>query len=144
MLTWDEACDTVLETTELGWTLKSLDKIWLAATVETDTDDYPELAGNAVFATVEKAGSYELWSDVACFRSRREAETFIESMGKPYNDWWFPLNHGDLTRWEHAFLNGQIRDLTGRGYRPKYRGSQDWFDYKYKVCRKLPQYGVAS
>lgn len=139
MLTWDEARNDIIETTEIGYTLKSLDKIWVAATIEDGSSGWakenPEWIGNPIYATVDKAGSYEIWDTVACFTSRRECEAFIESFGDPYRWWWFPLNMGDETRWEHKYLDGKLHDLSGRRYTPKFKGSYGWFDWRIRIYK---------
>jgi hypothetical protein len=137
VLTWREAQETFLETTELGWTQKTLDKLWVAATIDNgSTKAWPCLKGSILYATVDKAASYELWDDVACFRRRYEAQCFIESMGEPYVQWWHPLNVGDETRWEHQYLDGKLPDLSGAGFTPKYKASQAVFDLKQEIARR--------
>lgn len=151
MLTYDQARVEIFEYTELGYTLKSLDRCWVAATIEDGSSpfsqDYPEFIGNPIYSLVERGSSYDLMDDAAVFLSRRECEAFIATFGDPFIQWWFPLNLGDETRWEHAYLNGELHDLSGRRYTPKFKGSIPWFEHRIKVylektpdrCCKCPE-----
>ena len=118
----------VLNYTELGYTQRSKDRVWVVVCFDVWTDvNGPdrELYGNLIYSQGDY-GSYDLWEKELCFDSRRGAQAHAdernarsrERTGDETTDIWMPANLGDLDRFETAYLDG--RGLLTRG---RFRGS---------------------
>ncbi len=77
-MTYLGAQETILENTEMGYTLKSQDKLWMVFWFDTWSED--SLKYNRVFPVSEEMGSYEMWEDELCWTTRTEAETYAETL----------------------------------------------------------------
>lgn len=133
-LTYAEARDTVLETTEMGYTVASQDKLWTVFTFDLDSEN--EYRFNRLFFITPNCTSYEMFHDELMWTSREEAEEFARLMRinqmEFYREWLlegnepfalpdiYVINWGDDSRYEATIL-----DLPYRRTRktPKYKGS---------------------
>jgi len=121
-LTYAQARNEVLETTEIGYTLRSQDRLWLAFMFDTWSED--EWWGNRLYfinaqATEDGADlrtSYDLFEDEVLWTTRREAEAHAEAMRDliqrsaplEHRDDYrvYVINLGDDRRAEREYLEG--------------------------------------
>lgn len=121
MLTYNEALDTIIENTEIGYTLDSQDRLWIVFIYDLWSED--EMRFNRLYPRDPALGGgwgYDLTIDgVLVFASRKEAEAFAADLREgvapqPV----YVVNLGDDARWERWAL-GQTPDLT-----PRFKGSE--------------------
>lgn len=135
-LTYNQALSSVIEYTEMGYTIASQDRLWTVFIFDTWSDgDERSLRYNRLYTQgIGKGWCYDI--DIKClvWTSRHEAEAFAEKMREHLADQWakaekpiteevpevFVMNWGDDARYEAT--------LIGRyGSRPrpipKYKGS---------------------
>lgn len=128
--------DAPLETTQLGYTLKSQDRLWAIVSVDdfTDPDDPSGLYGNWLWLTEQTdvtkgpVSCYDLWDDVLVWDRVHEARAYRDNL--PEAERWHTLNIGDEARYERAFLQGIP-------FWPK-ENSLGALRLKYETCRRVP------
>lgn len=110
-LTWTEAIGAVLEPTELGYTLRSLDRLWTVFIFDEWSED--EFRFNRLFSTgLGQPWSYEMWETELVWTTRIEAERFAQrlrddfegSEGTPPEV--YVINIGDDRRHERSVIEG--------------------------------------
>jgi hypothetical protein len=121
-LTYDEARAEVLETTELGYTLASQDKLWTCFIFDTWSTD--EMRGNRLyFRNGDRVLSYDMWDDELVWTSRAEAETFQAEQQARYDNEAttgrepvivYLINWGDDARWERSILEERVGITEGK------------------------------
>ena len=107
-LAYWEARRDILETTELGYTLKSQDKLWTCFMFDTWSQD--EYQGSRLYFRADKSiVSYDVMDDELFWTSRVEAEAFRKSFwGKNPDVEVHVINWGDDRRAEAAYMNGSF------------------------------------
>lgn len=129
-LTWDQALATIIDHTDIGYTQKSQDRIWVIATVDDVSPD--EWYGNWLYMIEPGLSSYDLWSDELCFTSLREAKQYIATeVPEKVREYWYPLNLGDEARYENSVINGTE-------FKPKFAASKPIFDWKFSTLANRP------
>lgn len=140
--TWDLARAYVLDHTELGYTQKSLDRLWHVATVEDGSGgwafEHPEFIGNVIYLYVDgRTSSYDLWDDAACFTTYRAARAWLDQVvPESHRALWTTVNSGDQTRFERAYFAREI-PYNGEGFRPKFRGSDRYFEMHTEIWKRV-------
>lgn len=118
--------DAPLEPTELGYSRKSAQRIWMIVSVDDDPDakDY---YGNWLYLIdghynndKSTLSSYETWENELIFMSRKEAQEYIDGMPEKRRKDWHTVNLGDIYREEDRYFDR-------KPFIPKFRGSDKAF-----------------
>lgn len=147
-MTYDEALASIIEHTEIGYTVASQDKVWIVFTFDLDSEgEHASLRYNRLYPLVNSDGemvggwSYDLTvhsrdRQVPVFTTRVEAEHFAEEVRVSVAEWQMELvnkghepkdvkvyvmNLGDDARYEASIIgrdNGARTRTT-----PKFTGS---------------------
>lgn len=117
-VTYAEALATIIETTEMGYTIKSQDKLWTVFIFDTwSTGEYAEMKYNRIyFCERPNTSGYDIFDDTLFWTRRHEAEAFAEVKRIEYATEYPPgdriecpkvyvINWGDDTRFEHYVLS---------------------------------------
>jgi hypothetical protein len=133
-LTWTVARHTIIETTEIGYTVASQDRLWTVFIFDVWSED--EYRHNRLFTQgIGEPWSYEMWDKELVWTSRREAEVFADQMRAylaAHNQTdedpppVYVMNWGDDARYE-ARLIGRDSGATCR-IEPKFVGSRAAWD----------------
>jgi hypothetical protein len=146
-LTYDKALATIIDHTEIGYTIASQDRLWVVLTFDLDSTD--QFKYNRMYSRgIGNGWGYDLTiSDVQVWTTRREAEEFAKELRADLADWValhpdsgheapevYVMNLGDEARYEALIIG---RD-NGRGTRrtPKFKGSQRAWDAMTEMSRK--------
>lgn len=115
-LAYWEARRDILETTELGYTLKSQDKLWTCFTFDTWSEEGDPYRGCRLFFRKDRDGlSYDVMDDELFWTSRLEAEAFRKSFWDKNPDVEVHvINWGDDSRWENAYLSDRSFLMQGK------------------------------
>lgn len=131
-LTYNQALSSVIEYTEMGYTIASQDRLWTVFIFDTWSDgDERSLRYNRLFSRgIGKGWCYDIDIDGLMWTSRHEAEAFAEKLREHLAQSWteadgeapevFVMNWGDDTRYEATLLGrygARPRSI------PKYKGS---------------------
>lgn len=132
------ALDTIIERTEIGYTIASQDRLWLVFIHDLWSEDAFKF--NRLYPMSNGNWSYDLdLSDVLVWTSRREAETYAVELrerleAKPLDTEGekpqvYVMNLGDDARLEDARLGG----YKGARKTPKFAGSRE----AWKACEEM-------
>lgn len=142
-LTYNEALASIIEHTEMGYTIASQDRLWIVFTFDFDSDgDYADFRYNRLYPMIVKdTGVTNGWAydhdmdhegrAVPLWTSRAEAEHFASDLrahlarienGAEMADNVYVMNLGDDARFE-AQIIGRDNGTTVRDH-PKYKGSE--------------------
>ena len=151
-LTYNEALDTIIEHTEIGYTVASQDRLWVVFIFDlwSDGEEWQFRYNRLYSRGLRNGWAYDLTiNEVKVWTSRREAEAFAEQLRQrleeegqikdPDPDFdgvpeVYVMNLGDDARYEALIIG---RD-NGRGTRgkPKFKGSQRAWDAQIEMSRK--------
>jgi hypothetical protein len=127
---YDEALDSIIEHTEIGYTIASQDRLWIVFIFDLWSED--EFRYNRLYSTgIGEPWTYELLvgeTSPPVWTSRREAEVFAEQLRQrliansstdsiPEV---YVMNLGDDARYENLVIGGHKQARTT----PKFKGSK--------------------
>lgn len=138
-LTYNEALNSIIEHTEIGYTLRSQDRLWVVFAFDLESED--EFRYNRVYTRgIGKGWGYDLTiPGVLCWTSRWEAEAFARRLrnhlttpdGTPKV---YVMNLGDSARYEAQIIGHD----NGREVRstPKFKGSEQAWDACVEMSKR--------
>lgn len=136
-LTYTEA-QGLLETTEIGYTIASQDRLWTVFIFDLWSSD--EYRYNRLFTQgIGEPWSYDPWDKELFWTTRREAEAFAERMREHLaaaggdQPTVYVMNWGDDARWEAQLIG---RYGTPTRSTPKFAGSREAWDAMGEMTSK--------
>lgn len=123
MLTYNEALATIIDYTEIGYTVASQDRLWIVFTFDTWSTD--EFRYNRIYTRgIGNGWAYDLDIEALVWTSRREAEKYAEALrARGQGENYYVMNLGDDARLESLFIGRdnrrRVRDT------PKFKGSEE-------------------
>lgn len=132
-LTYTEALASIIETTEMGYTVASQDRLWTVFIFDLWSED--EMRYNRLYSLgLDNGWSYEMWENELVWTSRWEAEEFAIRMRERLADdaahgafdggevpEVYVINWGDDARYEAKIIGrGRVTCRTT----PKFKGSE--------------------
>ena len=142
MITYRQAVAEFIETTELGYSIRSQDRLWLVFYYDLYAEGTLRYNRLYPYRSHASATSYDLYDDELVATSRREAEEFAakwsESLRTLYESRGFSapevfvMNMGDDARFEDLILGCKKRARTT----PKYKGSERAWQTQIEMSRR--------
>ena len=142
-ITYNEALETIIEHTEIGYTIASQDRLWIVFIFDLWSEDQFR------YNRLDPLGIGEGWAydltiqGVKVWTSRREAEEYAERLRVHMRDnlsddetapTTYVMNLGDDARYEALIIgrdNGRPTRTT-----PRFKGSQEAWDAQIEMSKK--------
>jgi hypothetical protein len=153
-LTYNQALDTIIENTEIGYSIRSQDRLWICFIYDLWSDgDLAELRFNRLYPMgLSQPLSYDKFSDgVLMWTTRDEAESYAARWRKYLDDVArldddpdaektevYVMNLGDDARFEDQVLGGYKRART----QPKFAGSRDAWQAMIQMHMRWMTYAI--